>query len=121
MLEEVHFPFHSSLDHLQSVIWHSVSKEGTLRLQGYFKCMYVEGLAQWGMCQSRKSHGISSPVNGGRRSKHHWRDFPSGPVVKNLPCDAGDASSIPGQGTKSPHAMEQRSPLSTTTELMHHN
>ena len=31
-------------------------------------------------------------------------DFPGGPVVKNPPCNAGDAGSIPGQGTKIPHA-----------------
>ena len=49
------------------------------------------------------------------------QDLPSGPVVKNLPCNAGDAGSIPGQGTKIPHAVEQLSPLSTTAELMHHN
>ena len=30
------------------------------------------------------------------------RDFPGGPVVKNLPCSAEDLSSIPGQGTKIP-------------------
>ena len=30
--------------------------------------------------------------------------FPGGPVVKNLPCNAGDAGSIPGQGTKIPRA-----------------
>ena len=90
-------------------------------MQGYFKCMYLGGLAQWDRCQSRKNHDFSSPVNGGRRSKHHWRDFPSGPVVKNLPCNSGDAGSIPGQGTKIPHAVEQLSPLSTTAELMHHN
>ena len=27
-------------------------------------------------------------------------DFPGGPVVKNLPSDAGDMGWIPGQGTK---------------------
>ena len=39
------------------------------------------------------------------------RDFPGSPVVKNPPCNAGDAGSIPGQGshrpqvaTKIPHA-----------------
>ena len=30
------------------------------------------------------------------------RDFLSDPMVKNLLCNAGDASSIPGQGTKIP-------------------
>ena len=38
------------------------------------------------------------------------RDFPGGPVVKNLPSNAGDAGSIPGQETKIPHAEEQLSP-----------
>ena len=33
------------------------------------------------------------------------RDFPGGPVVKNLPSNAGDVSSIPSWGDKSPHAM----------------
>ena len=33
------------------------------------------------------------------------RNFPGGPVVKNLPSSAGDASLIPGQGTKIPHAV----------------
>ena len=37
---------------------------------------------------------------------NYKRDFPGGPVVKNLPSNAGDAGSIPGQGTKIPHAME---------------
>ena len=38
-------------------------------------------------------------------------DFPAGPVVENLPSSAGDAGSNPGQGTKTPHAMEQISLL----------
>ena len=32
------------------------------------------------------------------------RDFPGGPVVKNLPSNAGYTGSIPGWGTKIPHA-----------------
>ena len=28
----------------------------------------------------------------------HKRDFPGGPVVKNLPSNVGDTSSIPGPG-----------------------
>ena len=28
-------------------------------------------------------------------------------MVKNLSCNAGDVDSIPGQGTKIPHAVEQ--------------
>ena len=34
------------------------------------------------------------------------RGFPGGPVVKNLPCNAGDTGSIPGWGTKIPHSEE---------------
>ena len=36
-------------------------------------------------------------------------DFSGGPVVKNLPSNAGDAGSIPGRGTKIPHALGQLS------------
>ena len=42
-------------------------------------------------------------------NKPFW-DFPGGPVAKNLPSNAGDTSSIPGRGTKTPHAKP-----------MHHN
>ena len=38
-------------------------------------------------------------------------------MVKNLPSNAGDAGSIPGWGTKIPHATRQLSPHTTTTEL----
>ena len=41
------------------------------------------------------------------------RDFPGGPVVKTLPCDAEDN---PGWGTKIPHAAEQLGPRPLTTE-----
>ena len=34
-------------------------------------------------------------------------DFPGGPVIKNLPCNARDVGSIPDQGAKIPHAVEQ--------------
>ena len=43
-------------------------------------------------------------------------DFPRGPVVKNPSCNAGDTGSIPGWGTKIPHAVGQLSPRATTTE-----
>ena len=33
-------------------------------------------------------------------------DFPGGLGIKNLPCNAGDAGLIPGQGTKIPWATE---------------
>ena len=49
------------------------------------------------------------------------RDFPGGPVVKNLLSNAGDAGSIPGWGTKIPHAAGQLSPHAATTEHVSHN
>ena len=45
----------------------------------------------------------------------YW-DFPHGPVVKNLPANTEDKSSIPGQGTKTPHAAGQLSLHYTTRE-----
>ena len=48
-----------------------------------------------------------------------WRDFHGDPVVKNPPSNAWDVGSIPGQGTKIPHAMGQLSPRATTTEPMY--
>ena len=61
--------------------------------------------------------------------KGYMRHFPDGPVVKNLPYNSGDASLIPGQRTKIPHASEQLnlspvvvlSPCITTSRSMHHN
>ena len=37
-------------------------------------------------------------------------------MVKNLPANAGDTGSIPGPGTKIPHAAGQPSLCVTTTE-----
>ena len=33
-------------------------------------------------------------------------DFPGGPMVRNPPCRAGEAGSVPGLGTKIPCAVE---------------
>ena len=49
------------------------------------------------------------------------RDSPGGPVVKNTPSNAGDSGSIPGGGTKIPHAAGQLSPRATTIELAYLN
>ena len=43
------------------------------------------------------------------------RDSTGGPVVKNLPSNAGDVGSIPGQGIKTPHGKGQLGPQATTT------
>ena len=44
-------------------------------------------------------------------------DFPGSPEVKNLPSNARDACSIPGQGTKTQHAVEHLSPHATVKIL----
>ena len=43
--------------------------------------------------------------------------------LKNPPCNAGDAGSIPGPGTKIPHAAGQLKPMHTTIalSLQHHS
>ena len=40
------------------------------------------------------------------KSSVYW-GFPGGPVVKNLPANAVGSGSIPGGGSKIPHAMGQ--------------
>ena len=45
-----------------------------------------------------------------------YGDFPSSPVVKNPPSNAGDVGSIPGWGTKIPHASGQISLSTATTD-----
>ena len=50
-----------------------------------------------------------------------YRDFPGGPVVENPSCNIGDTCSIPGWGTKIPHAVGQLSPRATTKEPERHN
>ena len=46
------------------------------------------------------------------------QDFPGGPVVKNLPSNAGDVGSSPGRGTKIPHAKGQLSLHTSTREAL---
>ena len=42
-------------------------------------------------------------------------------MVKNSPCNAGDKGSVPGRGTKIPHATGQLNLCSTTSEPVHRN
>ena len=56
-----------------------------------------------------------------RRDQEFHRDFPGGPVVKNMPSNAGDMGSILGRGTKITHVTGQLSPRTTTVELAHLN
>ena len=81
---------------------------------------------------SNESGGQSIGVSASASFFAHWhfysfllkwtrRDFPGGPVVKNLPCNADDMSSIPEQGTKISHAEKQLSPCDTTRESVRCN
>ena len=54
-------------------------------------------------------------------NKKLYKGFPGGAVVENLPANAGDTGSIPGWGTKIPHATGQLSPCAATKELVRHN
>ena len=54
-------------------------------------------------------------------SKIWHRDFPGGPVIENLPSNAGDTGPIPGRGTKIPHAVGQLSQHAAPTEPARHN
>ena len=68
----------------------------------------VEGMSSFmGPCGG-DTGGIYQTVK-----KKMLMDFPGGPVVKNLPCTAGDMGSIPDGGTGILQAME---PLSLSTE-----
>ena len=53
----------------------------------------------------------------GKENEKECRDFPSGPVVKNPPVNAGGVGSIPAQETKIPQAVGQPRPHNTTAEL----
>ena len=44
-------------------------------------------------------------------------EFPGDLVVKNPTCHTEEVGSIPNQGTKIPHAMEQLSPRATTEPM----
>ena len=49
-----------------------------------------------------------------------FRNFPGGPLVKNLRCNAEDMGSVPGWGTKIPYASGHLSQRATTTEPVTH-
>ena len=60
---------------------------------------------------------ISGTMNPASRVLQALRDFPGGSMVKNPPSSAGHAGSIPGWGTKIPHATGQLSLHDTAIEL----
>ena len=48
------------------------------------------------------------------------RDFPAGPLVKILCFNARDVGSIPGQGTKIPHALQAKKSKYKTEAILYH-
>ena len=39
------------------------------------------------------------------KKEYSYKDFPGGPLVKNMPPSVGDSDSIPHMGTKVIHAV----------------
>ena len=61
------------------------------------------GLQSMGLQRVRHDRATKHTQNPAHYAQNIFvRDFPGDPVVKNLPCNAGDTGSIPGQGTKIP-------------------
>ena len=73
----------------------------------------------WSTVSSKSSPRLSQPV--AQQRDCSWDFFPGGPLVKNLPCNAGHAGPMSGCRTKIPHAMEQLSPQAMTTESKRHD
>ena len=55
--------------------------------------------------RSHMLHGVPKKKGINKRG-----DFPGGPVVTNLPCNAGDVGLIPGQGTGTCVPLTRESP-----------
>ena len=75
--------------------------------------------AVYGVAQSRtRLKWLSSSSSSKQLKGTSKRDFVCGPMVKNLPCNAGDVSLTPGQGIKIPHATRQLSLCAMTRRSM---
>ena len=59
---------------------------------------------------------MSEMVKGHQGQDFDDRSFPRDPVIKNPLSKAEDSDSIPGWGTKIPHAGEQLKPHATAME-----
>ena len=51
------------------------------------------------------------------KNSQSW-DFSTGPAIKNLPSNAGDAGSVPGQGTKITQAKKGKLSPCTATKIV---
>lgn len=65
----------------------------------------------------RQHGGKLFPYEAAVTSQDWSRGLPGGPGGENLPCNAGEVSSIPDQETKIPRAAEQRSLRATTVPV----
>ena len=107
-----------------SILVPSESETKTLPLQSKWEKLEWLSLPaplESGLCQLLRQRGGRHVRCKEARSLHctqkrYCGGFPGGPVVRNLPANAGDTGSIPGLGAKIPHATEQLSPCATTTE-----
>ena len=73
------------------------------------------------MAKKHMKRCLMSLVSRKMQIKTTMRHFPGGPVVSNLPSNAGDVGSIPGWGTKIPHAVRQLRLHAVTNEPVRHN
>ena len=59
-----------------------------------------------------------APMTMTSKIKISLQDFPSSPVVKTLPSNAGGLGSIPGQKAKIPHASRPKKKTKQRTEAI---
>ena len=69
--------------------------------------MSVRGVSDEKLMAQRETRGSLVRNSTGENIKKMETGFAGGTVIKNLPCSSGDPGSIPGPGTKIPHASEQ--------------
>ena len=72
----------------------------TLQLERNLSLLQLQKACMW---QQRPSVAKNKLIN---FKKWMFYEFTSGPVVKSLPSNVGDAGLIPGRGTKVPYGME---------------
>ena len=93
-LNSPHDTFSDSLEflHLSGILQGKLlSSRDHLPLQALHCLLHHPSPVHWGpLCPRRSSLSLPGDF------KTAGRDFPGSPVVENLPCNAGDAGSIPG-------------------------
>ena len=82
---------------------HSFSWSSILRCS-YCRFPAIPPLPFWNLCHPQADEKFL-------KKKTAVQDFPGGPVVQNLPCNAGNVGSISGWGTKIPHTVGATKPM----------